>query len=260
MGYVHDRLGDPAGVLIAGETGFLKKGTQSCGVARQYTGTAGRVENARVGVFPAYASPMGHALIDRAVYLPKEWADDRGRRDAAGVPAAVGFATKPRLAERMPERAWGQGVTAGWVAGDTVYGHDGAFRRFLEQHRQAYVPAVPANQPLFDGESRSTAKAVAEALPAAAWERAGAGVGSKGPREYDWAVRAFGAADDRGWQLWLVVRRHRDRADEPADYFAHGPAATPPAELVRVAGNRRRVEECFESAEGDCGLDLPRNR
>ena len=140
-------------------------------------------------------------------------------------------------------------------AGDTVYGHDGAFRRFLEHHRQAYLLAVPANQSLFDGEIRSAVKAVAEAFPAAAWARARAGDGSKGPREYDWAVRAFGAADERGWHLWRVVRRHRERADERADYFARGPAATPPAGLVRVAGSRWRVEECRELAKGDGGLD-----
>lgn len=255
MRYVHEHLGDPAAVLIVDETGFLKKGTKSCGVARQYTGTAGRVENAQVGVFLAYASPKGHALIDRALYLPKEWTDDRDRCDAAGVPEAVGFATKPRLAERMLTRAWAQGVTAGWVTGDTVYGHDGAFRRFLEEHRQPYLLAVPANQAVPDGDVRSTAKAVAEHLPAGGWGRASAGDGSKGPREYDWAVWACGAADDRGWQSWLVVRRHRERADERAYYLARGPAATPAAELVRVAGSRWRVEECLELAKGECGLD-----
>jgi SRSO17 transposase len=255
MGYVHEHLGDPAAVLVVDETGFLKKGTKSCGVARQYTGTAGRIENAQVGVFLAHAGPKGHALIDRALYLPRGWAEDRDRCDAAGVPAGVGFATKPRLAERMLGRAWAQGVTAGWVTGDTVYGHDSAFRRFLENHRQAYLLAVPANQPLFDGGARSTARAIAEAVPAAGWERASAGDGAKGPREYDWAVRAFGPVDDRGWQLWLVVRRHRDRPDDRAYYFARGPAATTPAELVRVAGSRWRVEECLELAKGECGLD-----
>lgn len=255
MGYVAEHLGAPDGVLIVDETGFLKKGVKSCGVARQYTGTAGRVENAQVGVFLAYAGARGHALIDRALYLPREWADDRGRCDAAGVPQGVAFATKPQLAIRMLERAWARGVRAAWVTGDAAYGHDGKFRRLLEESGQPYLLAVPSNQPLFDGEVRSTAGAVAAALPRAAWRRASAGAGSKGPREYDWAVRAFGAVDGRGRQLWLVARRHRRRPGERAHFFAWGPAATRPAELVRVAGARWRVEECFELAKGDCGLD-----
>ena len=253
--YVREHLSHPAGVLVVDETGFLKKGTKSCGVARQYTGTAGRIENAQVGVFLAYAGDKGHALIDRALYLPREWADDRDRCDAAGVPRAVGFATKPRLAERMLARAWARGVTAGWVTGDAVYGHDGQFRRFLEDHGQPYLLAVPANQPLFDGEVRSTAGAIAATLPGAAWRRASAGAGAKGPREYDWAVRAFGPVDARGWQLWLVVRRHRERPDERAYFFARGPASTPRGVLLRVAGARWRVEECLELAKGECGLD-----
>lgn len=255
IGYVREHLGDPDGVLIVDETGFLKKGTRSCGVARQYTGTAGRIENAQVGVFLAYTTAKGSALIDRALYLPKEWTDDRKRCDAAGVPETVRFATKPKLAERMLQRAWRQGVCAAWVTGDTVYGHDSKFRRFLEENEQPYLLAVPANQPLFDGEFRSTVQAIADAYPDAVWERASAGDGSKGPREYDWAVRTFGPVDERGWQLWLVVRRHRERSDERAYFFARGPAATRPQVLIRVAGTRWRVEECLELAKGDCGLD-----
>lgn len=255
IGYAHEHLGEAGGVLIVDETGFLKKGTQSCGVARQYTGTAGRTENAQVGVFLAYAGEKGHALIDRALYLPKEWADDRPRCRAAGVPDAVGFATKPQLAERMVRRAWAVGVTAAWVTGDTVYGHDGKFRRFLEANGQAYLLAVPSNQPLFDGQFRSTVGLIADAFVPTGWMRASAGNGSKGPREYDWAVRAFGPVDGRGWRLWLVVRRHRERPDERAYFFARGPAVSPPAELIRVAGARWRVEECLELAKGECGLD-----
>ena len=253
--YLHDHLGDPDGVLIVDETGFLKKGTKSCGVARQYTGTAGRIENAQVGVFLAYAGGKGHALIDRALYLPKEWTDDRERCDAAGVPTAEAFATKPQLAERMIRRAWQLGVRAAWVTGDSVYGHDGKFRRFLEANGQPYLLAVPSNQPLFDGQVRVTVGAIAAAFPASVWRRASAGAGSKGPREYDWAVEAFGPVDERGWRLWLVVRRHRERSDERAYFFACGPAATRSAELIRVAGTRWRVEECLELGKGECGLD-----
>jgi SRSO17 transposase len=255
IGYAHGHLADPDGVLVVDETGFLKKGTKSCGVARQSTGTAGRVENAQVGVFLAYATAKGHALIDRALYLPKEWTDDRPRGDAAGVPQAVRFATKPQLAQRMLRRAWQQGVQAAWVTGDAVYGHDSKFRRFLEESGQPYLLAVPANQPLFDGQWRSTVGAITDELPAAAWERASAGDGSKGPREYDWAVRPFGPVDERGWRLWLVVRRHRERPDELAYFFARGPAQTRPPVLIGVAGMRWRVEECLELAKGECGLD-----
>ena len=255
LAYVGAHLGDPGGVLVLDETGFVKKGDKSAGVQRQYSGTAGRIENAQVGVFLAYAGEKGHALIDRALYLPKEWADDRPRCDAAGVPEEVGFATKPQLAERMIRRAWGLGVTAAWVTSDTVYGHDGKFRRFLETNGQAYLLAVPSNQPLFDGQFRSTVGEIAGAFAPTDWVRASAGDGSKGPREYDWAVRTYGAVDERGWRLWLVVRRHRERPDERAYFFARGPAVTPPAELIRVAGTRWRVEECLELAKGECGLD-----
>ncbi len=255
MVYVQDHLGTPEAVLIVDETGFLKKGTKSCGVARQYSGTAGRIENSQIGVVLAYASAKGHALIDRALYLPKEWTNDRVRCDEAKVPKEVAFATKPQLAEQMLTRAWRQGVRAAWVTGDTVYGHDGKFRRFLETNGQASVLAVPANQPLFDGELRSTVQALADDWPSEAWHRASAGDGTKGPRWYDWAVRPFGPVDERGWQLWLVVRRHRERPAERAYYFARGPVATRWEVLVRVVGPRWCVEECLELGKGDCGLD-----
>ena len=253
--YVFEQLGAPEGVLIVDETGFLKKGTQSCGVARQYTGTAGRIENCQVGVFLAYASTKGHALIDRALYLPQEWTNDKRRCQKAGVPHTVRFATKPQLAQQMLARAWHCGVTAAWVTGDTVYGHDGKLRRFLEENNQPYVLAVPANQPLFDGVYRSSVGALADELAAQAWQRSSAGAGTKGPRLYDWAVQAFGPSDEREWQFWLVVWRHRERPEERAYFFARGPAATSREVLIGVAGTRWRVEECLELAKSDCGLD-----
>lgn len=255
MPYVYEHLGAPDGVLIVDETGFLKKGTKSCGVARQYSGTAGRIENCQMGVFLAYASSKGHALMDRALYLPQEWTHDRKRCREAGVPKTVRFATKPQLAQRMLARAWHLGVTAAWVTGDTVYGHDGKFRRFLEENKQPYVLAVPANQPLFDGTTRSTVEAIANRLTAQAWHRRSAGAGTKGPRVYDWAVQAFGTLDERRWQLWLVVRRHRERPEERAYFLARGPASTAREVLIGVAGMRWRVEECLELAKNDCGLD-----
>jgi SRSO17 transposase len=254
IAYAQGHLADPAGVLVVDETGFLKKGTKSAGVQRQYSGTAGRIENCQVGVFLAFAGRKGHALLDRELYLPKDWAGDAGRREEARIPPEVAFATKPQLAERMLKRAWKLGVKAAWVTGDAVYGNDVHFRRTLESNGQAYVLAVRSDQRLYDGRWRDRVDAIADRLPARAWRRASAGAGSKGPRLYDWAAESFGEVDDRGRRLWLLVRRHRERRDERAYYLCRGPAGTPWRELVRVAGARWAVEECFERAKGDCGL------
>src|SRR5262245_40997799 len=253
--YAHEHLADSDGVLVVDETGFLKKGTKSAGVARQYSGTAGRIENCQVGVFLAFAGRHGHALVDRELYLPQEWVTDADRREEAGIPSGVTFATKPQLAQRMLRRAWAAGVEAAWVTADTVYGNDGKFRRFLEANEQPYVLAVQSNQQLWDGQARSRVDAIAASWPAGAWHRASAGAGAKGPRWYDWAVRAFGPVDERGWQLWLLVRRHRERRRERAYYLCRGPAATTRRQLIRAAGARWTVEECFERGKGDCGLD-----
>lgn len=209
----------------------------------------------QIGVFLAFAGRRGRALLDRELYLPQEWAGDAARRHEAGVPPEVTFATKPQLAERMLRRARQAGVKAAWVTGDAVYGSDGQFRRFLEKERQPYVLAVRSDQRLWVGPTQARVDALAAALPAGAWRRASAGAGSKGPRWYDWAVRPYGPVDERGWQLWLLVRRHRERPEERAYYLCRGPAATPWRELVRVAGTRWAVEECLELAKGDCGLD-----
>ena len=241
-------------MLIVDETGFIKKGTGSAGVQRQYSGTAGRIENCQVGVFLAFAGCRGHALVDRELYLPREWAGDADRREAAHIPDDVAFATKPQLAERMLERAWKAGVKAAWVTGDAVYGGDPHLRRFLESNRQPYVLAVRSDQRLWAGFSQARVDRIAEGLPKRAWHKAGAGAGSKGPRWYDWAVEPFGPVDERGWRLWLPVRRHRERHEERAYYLCRGPAATPRGELIRAAGTRWTIEECFERAKGDCGL------
>ena len=253
--YVREHLGDREGVLIVDETGFLKKGTKSAGVQRQYSGTAGRIENCQIGVFLAFAGRNGHALLDRELYLPKEWADDADRRKAARIPEDIEFATKPKLAERMLKRAWKAGVKAAWVTGDAVYGNDAHFRRTLESNGQPYVLAVKCDLRLWVDLRQVRVDRIADGLPARAWRKASAGAGSKGPRWYDWAIEPFGPVDRRGWQLWLLVRRHRERKEERAYYLCRGPAATPRKELVRVAGSRWAIEECFERAKGDCGLD-----
>jgi SRSO17 transposase len=256
--YVVEHLGDPGAVLVVDETGFLKKGTKSVGVQRQYSGTAGRRENCQVAVFLCYAGARGRAFLDRALYLPKSWAEDAPRRAAAGVPAAVRFATKPQLAKAMLARAFAAGTPAGWVAADTVYGGDGRFRQWLESEGRAYVVAVPHTHRVWrpDGQA-ATAKRVVARLPPEAWARLAAGEGAQGPRWYDWAAVSLPAAPagPPARAQWLLARRSVSDPTELAYYRAAGPAATPLAELVRVAGSRWAVEVGFEQAKGEVGLD-----
>jgi SRSO17 transposase len=256
--YVVEHLGDPQAVLVVDETGFLKKGLTSVGVQRQYSGTAGKVDNCQVGVFLAYASGKGRALVDRELYLPKEWAADPGRRAEAHVPAKVGFQTKPQLAQAMLERAIDAGVPAGWVSADEVYGGDARLRAFLEERQLAYVLAVKATQPLWahgvQGPAEVPARQLVVGLPAQAWRRLSAGDGAKGPRVYDWARVALVRPGWPGRGFWLLVRR-RLSDGELAFYACFGPARTTLAELVAVAGIRWAVEECFQAAKDQVGLD-----
>jgi SRSO17 transposase len=250
--YVIDHLGHPDGVLIADETGFLKKGRHSVGVQRQYTGTAGRIENAQIAVFLAYTSPAGRALIDRRLYLPRgSWCDDRDRCAAAGVPDQVGFATKPALATQMIGAALDAGVPASWVAADEVYGNDPNFRRFLQRRRVGYVVAVARDHRVTAHGQPTRADLLAAGLPTTSWQRLSAGPGAKGPRYYDWAWIGIGAADEH---QWLLIRRHR-RTGELAFYRCWAPTPVPLAILVRVAGSRWAVEECFQTAKTHTGLD-----
>jgi SRSO17 transposase len=257
-GYVVEHLGEPGGVLVVDETGFLKKGGKSAGVQRQYSGTAGRIENCQVGVFLAYASRKGRALVDRELYLPREWAADAARRVEAHVPERVGFATKPQLAQAMLERAVEAGVPAGWVTADEVYGGDARLRAWLEQRDLAYVLAVKATQPLWahgeQGPAEVPACQLVAGLPARAWRRLSAGDGAKGPRAYDWARVALTRPGWPGRGFWLLARR-RLSDGELAFYACSGPARTTLADLVGVAGTRWAVEECFQAAKDQVGLD-----
>ena len=264
--YVIEHLGAEDGVLVIDETGFLKKGVKSAGVARQYSGTAGRVENCQIGVFLAYASDRGHALIDRELYLPQEWAQDSVRRAGAAIPPAVPFATKPQLAERLIARAIAAGVPFAWVVGDEVYGSDRHLRMFLEEHERPFVLAVRRNEKLWsvlDGRLGQHAAAdLAAALPTATWQELSAGPGSKGERLYDWArvrlVRMQAPPPDqvRGklWEHWLLIRRSRQKPEECAYYVVFAPAETTLAALARVAGRRWTIEECFEAGKQEVGL------
>jgi SRSO17 transposase len=251
---VVESLGEPDGVLVLDETGFLKKGTKSVGVARQYSGTAGRRENQQIGVFLLYASARGAAFIDRALYLPGVWAGDAARRAAAGVPEAVAFATKGELAAAMLARAFAAGVPAAWVVGDAVYGHD-ELRRWLEEQGRSYVLAVPATHGLWAAARQVEARALAAELPEEAWTLLSAGEGSQGPRLYDWACFALPYEVAPGMAHWLLVRRSRSDPTERAYYRVYGPVDTTVESMVRVAGQRWCIEAAFEAAKGLVGLD-----
>src|SRR5918911_1255593 len=256
--YVIEHLGAADGVLIVDETGFLKKGEHSVGVARQYSGTAGRIENAQIGVFLAYASDKGHALIDRELYLPKEWAEDPARCMAAGIPKEVAFATKPELARRMIARAIAADVPFAWVLGDEVYGSDRRLRLDLEQQERPFVLAIRSNEKLRstlgDRTGPHTAAALVAALPEAAWQPLSAGAGAKGERFYDWARVRLMRRQQPPWDHWLLVRRHPSKPNQLAYYVVFGPADTTLATLARVAGRRWAIEECFEVAKQEVGL------
>jgi len=256
--YVVEHLGDRSGVLVVDETGFLKKGTKSAGVARMYSGTAGRIENCQIGVFLGYATAAGRTFLDRELYLPKVWAEDRERRAEARVGEEVEFATKPELAMAMIARALEAGVPASWVAGDEVYGQHSGLRRMLEGRGMPYVLAVPVNQRVIarqDGRVRELrADTLAETLPAQAWKKISAGAGAKGPRLYHWARAAIRPLEDTE-SYWLLVRRSLSDPTDLAYYLCHGPERTPLRELVRVAGARWAIEETFQSAKGQVGLD-----
>jgi SRSO17 transposase len=254
-GYVVEHLGTLDGVLVIDETGFLKKGTKSVGVKRQYSGTAGRIENCQVGVFVAYARARGHAFLDRELYLPEEWILDPARRAEAGVPAAVDFASKAQLARTMLARAFAAQVPAAWVTADEVYGNSGPLRRWLEAQARAYVLAVSRDHLVWAAGEQQRVDALFAGLPAGAWQRLSAGEGSQGPRLYDWAWVPLPTAQTPGRAQWVLARRSLSDPREVAYYRADGPAQTRLATLVQVAGRRWAVEEGFARAKDAVGLD-----
>jgi len=253
--YGIEHLGDPHGVVVIDETGFLKKGRHSVGVARQYSGTAGRVEHCQIGVFLAYASAWGHALLDRALYLPKEWAQDRERCTRAGMPQERAVATKPELARRMLERVFKAGGPAAWVSGDSVYGDDRRRRIGLEAHERAYVLAVSGKEYVWLGWRQRQVKTILAALPADDWTRHSAGAGSKGPRWYDWCWLPLAAPMLPAWRRWLLVRRSVSEPTELTAFVVFAPQATTLAEVVQTAGTRWTIESSFEAAKSEVGLD-----
>ncbi|PXY16652.1 hypothetical protein BA062_25160, partial [Prauserella flavalba] len=252
---VVEQLGDQDAMLVIDETGDLKKGTESVGVQRQYTGTAGRIENSQMSVFLTYSTPAGHTFIDRELYLPESWAEDPRRRDRAGVPAATRFTTKSRLALAMITRALDAGVRVGWVTGDEAYGKDAAgLRDPLEQRGQAYVLAVACDHRI-PGPGRQSVRADerAAALPKRAWQKLSAGAGAKGRRYYLWARIRLHPAGTTGYH-WILMRRNR-RTGETAFYRCYSPRRVSLAKLARVAGRRWTIEETFQTGKELTGLD-----
>jgi SRSO17 transposase len=254
--YVLEQLGEPGGILVVDETGFVKKGKKSAGVARQYSGTAGRRENSQIGVFLLYASRSGAAFIDRALYLPEEWTADRVRCREAGIPDEVGFATKGELAQQMLARAFAAQVPAEWVVGDTVYGYD-ELRLWLEAQQKNYVLAVSETHQIWVQGRPQPVGLVAALLPEKAWVVLSAGEGSKGPRLYEWAwlqlPNETEATSERA--RWVLIRRSLADRSQRAYYRVYGPATITLAEVVQVTGSRWRIEEGYEQAKGEVGLD-----
>jgi len=248
--YVSTAFADPDAVLVVDETGDLKKGVATVGVQRQYTGTAGRIENSQVAVYLTYAAARGHALIDTRLYLPKSWTEDRSRRVRAGVPDDVEFATKPALAQRMIISALDASVPASWVAGDEVYGADSALRSACRDRGVGYVLAVACNHHVVTAGCR--VDALAAAVPAFGWQRLSAGSGSKGPRLYSWLLMDITSA--LPGHEWIMVRRN-DSTGELAYYRCWSARPVPLQTLVRVAGRRWTIEESFQAAKGQAGLD-----
>jgi SRSO17 transposase len=283
--FIIERFGDHAGIGILDETGFLKKGNESVGVQRQYTGTAGKIENCQIGVFLGYSSRAGHALLDRALYLPECWSSDAARRAKARVPSRVQFHTKPELAARMLRRSWRNGVPMAWVTGDEVYGNDPALRDAIDRAGKRYVMAVASSTPawserpvlqqpdpavgMYGGRPRSrvrlaagqprasTVSQIASQWTAQRWKRLVVSQGEKGPIEYDWAAARIVESRNHlpSADLWLLVRRSVSDPTECAYYLSNAPAKTPLTTLVEVASSRWRIEQCFEEAKDDVGLD-----
>ena len=253
--YVIEHLGDPGGVLIADETGFIKKGIRSAGVQRQYSGTAGRTENCQVGVFLAYASVYGHALIDRELYLPQSWAEDQDRRQAAGIPATVEFTTKPRQAQAMISRAIEARVPFAWFTADEVYGQAKYLQAWLEDQDVFYVLAIRRSDTLTTPAGEQRADALIAAAPARSWQRISVGAGAHGLREFRWARVPVRPGGRPGRGYWLLARRSINAPDEIAYYACYGPRRSSTADLAWTAGSRWHIEECFQQAKGEAGLD-----
>lgn len=255
-GYVIEQLADPAGILIVDETGFLKKGDKSAGVGQQYSGTAHGVANCQIGVFLTYKGEKGHTFLDRALYLPESWTADRERCRKAQVPEEVEFATKPTLGLEMIQRAVAGGVPAKWVAGDSVYGSGEAIRDWLETVPLGYVLGITSKDTLLNEEGIPyRVGEIATALREEGWQRESAGQGSQGPRWFEWQSIPLQRPALPGWHRYLLARRTPSDPSQVNYYVCFAPAETSLAQLALVTGSRWSVENCFENAKQEVGLD-----
>ncbi len=253
--FTWQRLRADNDALILDETGFLKKGTHSAGVQRQYSGTAGRIENCQIGVFLAYASVWGHSLLDRRLYLPDSWVKDPTRCREAGIPPEVHFRTKPELGQDMLAAARQQGISAKWVLGDSVYGGCYRLRRWLEERDQAYVMAVGRGEYLRLYGYRGRVSSLIPEIPAKSWVQVSVGAGSKGERLYDWAVLIEPCARKPGWQQGVLFRRSPHDPENIQAFLLLMPESTTPLEAIEATGLRWAIEMCFEEAKQQVGLD-----
>lgn len=256
--YAIEHLGKEGTILAVDETGFIKQGEHSVGVQVQHCSLTGRLENCQVGVFLAYVSPHGHSLIDRRLYLPQSWASDPDKRAKVGVPETVKFATKPQLAKQMLQSAFESGLRPTWVVADEVYGNDGKFWWWLEQeHQQPYLLTIVSQHSVMIGYQQYRTKALAESLQPEQWQRLRCGNGTKGERLYDWARIEVNCSNEHGMKRWLLFRRNLEKPDDPHSityYQAYAPAHTTLEDMVSIAGQRWRIEECFAFAKDKLGL------
>jgi SRSO17 transposase len=280
--YVIEVFGDEDGIGVVDESGFIKKGKRSAGVKRQYSGTAGKVENCQIGTFLSYATVKGHVLLDRRLYLPQEWCDDPERREKAKIPEEVVFQTKPQQAIAMLEHAWQQGVPMRWVAGDEVYGDAPELRDAIARHGKLYVLGVRSHKPVWterpaviepqaqergqpstkarlaeDAPPATIVAAVVAAWPEWRWQRLTVAEGEKGLVTYDWACQRIVESSNGlpGRDAWLIARRSLNDAQEIAYYLSNAPVETPLLQMAQVASRRYTVEQCIEEAKGETGLD-----
>ena len=254
-GYISEEIGEEDGTFVLDDTGFIKQGKKSCGVQRQYTGTAGKICNCQVGAFLTYASRKGHCPIDRRLYLPKEWIEDQGRRDEAGVPKEVEFQTKPQMGHEMIREATAAGVPYEWVTGDCAYGDYDEIREWLEDNGKYYVMSVSMKEYITYGKSRISVAKIVKELPEDGWFEASCGDGSKGARVYDWQTLRLGPVNEYGKQHTMLFRRSKSDSGEIRAYICYAPFDTPARKLVEVAGIRWTVETCFKESKGEVGLD-----
>jgi len=253
--YVAKNIGDEDGVCVLDETGFLKQGKHSCGVKRQYSGTAGRIENCQIGVLLTYASQKGHSPIDRRLYIPQEWINDPERCKKAGVPEDTIFQTKPQMALEMIQEATAAEVPYTWVTGDCVYGDYGEIRTWLEKNEKCYVMSVSGKAYVWKGYEQVSIGSILKNLPTDGWFEASCGDGSKGARIYDWLSLSMNPGMTDGFERSILIRRSKSEPDELRAYICFAPIDTPKQKLVEVAGRRWTVETCFKESKGEVGLD-----